>query len=190
MGAADGGFDQPEGTRVLLHRLAELREEHRALDAAIMALHESGAGDALQLARLKTDLAGGLRYFLLTCPLDNEFDPLGHAPHTADRELVIKAGAGEIYSAIIHLIESADEPLVAKDVVSTGVLYNAIRSDCRGLTNKQMCRALQDMGYRKVGQRLLKDNERHMLWFHPETIAPSTTPIEAANIRLAMQDLI
>ena len=54
MGAADGGgFDQPEETRGLQHRLAELREEHRALDAAIFALHESGAGDALQLARLK-----------------------------------------------------------------------------------------------------------------------------------------
>lgn len=144
----------------------------------------------VQLARLKTDLAGGLRYFLLTCPLDNEFDPLGHAPHTPDRDLVIKAGAGEIYSAIVSLIETGDEALVAKDVISTTVLYNAIRSDCRGLTNKQMCRALSDMGYRKVGQRLLKDDERHMLWFHPEFIAEKRTPTEAANILLAAKEIL
>jgi hypothetical protein len=114
----------------------------------------------------------------------------GTPPHTADREKVIRAGAGEIYSAIVQLIETADEPLVAKDVVSTGILYNAIRGDIRGMTNKQMCRALQDMGYRKVGQRMLKDDERHMLWYHPEFIGDKTTPTEAANIRIAMQDLI
>lgn len=39
-------------TRALKVRLGELREEHRALDAAIMALAQQG-GDALQVARLK-----------------------------------------------------------------------------------------------------------------------------------------
>ncbi|MGE3142471.1 MAG: YdcH family protein [Hyphomonadaceae bacterium] len=38
--------------RALKARLVELREEHRALDAAIFALADQG-GDALQLARLK-----------------------------------------------------------------------------------------------------------------------------------------
>lgn len=50
---ADGGFEDSEEQRTLRGRLAELREEHRALDAAIFALHETGSGDALQLARLK-----------------------------------------------------------------------------------------------------------------------------------------
>ena len=44
--------DTPE-KRALKARLGELREEHRALDSAIFALQEQGAGDALQLARLK-----------------------------------------------------------------------------------------------------------------------------------------
>lgn len=56
MDAEDGsGFDisvTPE-QRALQSRLVELREEHRALDSAIFALQTSGAGDALQLARLK-----------------------------------------------------------------------------------------------------------------------------------------
>jgi hypothetical protein len=50
----DFGFDindTPE-KRALKERLHELREEHRALDSAILALQEQG-GDALQLARLK-----------------------------------------------------------------------------------------------------------------------------------------
>ena len=44
--------DTPE-KRALRARLIELREEHRALDSAILALQEQNAGDALQLARLK-----------------------------------------------------------------------------------------------------------------------------------------
>lgn len=50
----DFGFDindTPE-KRALKERLHELREEHRALDSAIVALQEQ-SGDALQLARLK-----------------------------------------------------------------------------------------------------------------------------------------
>jgi hypothetical protein len=44
--------DTPE-TRALKVRFRELREEHRALDSAIEALHGTSNSDALQLARLK-----------------------------------------------------------------------------------------------------------------------------------------
>jgi hypothetical protein len=44
--------DTPE-KRALQARLSELREEHRALDAAIAALQEKTSGDMLQIARLK-----------------------------------------------------------------------------------------------------------------------------------------
>lgn len=40
-------------TEDIMRRLEILREEHRDLDIAIMALATSGAGDQLQLARLK-----------------------------------------------------------------------------------------------------------------------------------------
>ncbi len=49
--ADDPIADTPE-QRALKGRLMELRNEHRALDAAILALQESG-GDAVQVARLK-----------------------------------------------------------------------------------------------------------------------------------------
>lgn len=57
MADGDGGDfdfdinDTPE-KRAMKARLGELRDEHRALDNAISALHEQG-GDALQMARLK-----------------------------------------------------------------------------------------------------------------------------------------
>jgi hypothetical protein len=39
--------------RAIRTRLAEMREEHRALDAALIALADSAQLDTLQLARLK-----------------------------------------------------------------------------------------------------------------------------------------
>ena len=57
MAGGDGGDfdfdinDTPE-KRALKERLAEQREEHRALDSAILAMQQQG-GDVLQLARLK-----------------------------------------------------------------------------------------------------------------------------------------
>lgn len=51
-GADGGGLDESDEKRTLRLRLAELRDEHRALDAAIVALQTDG-GDALQVARLK-----------------------------------------------------------------------------------------------------------------------------------------
>jgi hypothetical protein len=53
--AADSSdeFDPSPESRAMKARLGELREEHRALDAAIAALHDATVSDALQLARLK-----------------------------------------------------------------------------------------------------------------------------------------
>jgi hypothetical protein len=43
----------PEEERVIRSRLAQLRQEHRDLDAAIDAMLASGAPDQLQLSRMK-----------------------------------------------------------------------------------------------------------------------------------------
>lgn len=55
MDADDNGFDindTPE-KRALKARLIELREQHRALDDAILVLQDKSTGDTLQMARLK-----------------------------------------------------------------------------------------------------------------------------------------
>jgi hypothetical protein len=52
MAADSESFDAPPEVRALRTRLGELREEHRALDAAIAALQDN-VGDGLQIARLK-----------------------------------------------------------------------------------------------------------------------------------------
>jgi len=52
MDDGDPIIDETPERRALRSRLAELREEHRALDSAIGALADGG-GEPLQLARLK-----------------------------------------------------------------------------------------------------------------------------------------
>ena len=42
-----------EEEKVLREKLAELRQEHRDLDSAILALEESAVRDQLQLTRMK-----------------------------------------------------------------------------------------------------------------------------------------
>lgn len=49
-GCARAGDVNDDG---LLHRVAQLKLEHRDLDAAIEALRFAGGGDQLQIARLK-----------------------------------------------------------------------------------------------------------------------------------------
>jgi hypothetical protein len=46
-------IDLSQEQRAIRTRLAETREEHRALDAALVALANSAQLDTLQLARLK-----------------------------------------------------------------------------------------------------------------------------------------
>jgi hypothetical protein len=143
----------------------------------------------VKLARLKGDLAGGLRHYLLHCPLDNDFDPQGHAPHTLDRDTVMRAGASEIDCAITSAIETGDHALLSAEVVSSSLLLSHVRGEVRGTTAKQINRVLAEMGYRKVGQRMLADAQRHTLWFNPDKLPAGLSPTEAANARIAMQEI-
>lgn len=52
-GSQSGTPETDTADKATLHRLAQLRQEHRDLDEAIQALIESGAYDQLQLTRLK-----------------------------------------------------------------------------------------------------------------------------------------
>ena len=136
-----------------------------------------------ELARLKGDLAGGLRHHLLSVPLDNAFDPNGHAPHTLDRDTVMRAGASEIDCAVVAAIEADDHALIGKEVLCSDSLFERIRFEIRGTTHKSISRVLTEMGYQKVGQRLLADKQRHILWFHPEHINRGISPTMAINNR-------
>jgi hypothetical protein len=52
-GSGDGDGKKPMDSATNEVRLMELREEHRAMDAAIEALQFAGGSDQLQIARLK-----------------------------------------------------------------------------------------------------------------------------------------
>ena len=87
------------------------------------------------------------------------------------------------------MIESDEHALIGSDIVCSGELFSAVRGEVRGATTKQLTRVLTDMGYVKVGQRLLSDGSHPVLWYHPGRIAPGMTPIQAANARLAMEEI-
>lgn len=53
MNIEDDSLEDTPEVRALKARLGELRNEHRALDSAIQALHETSSSEPLQLARLK-----------------------------------------------------------------------------------------------------------------------------------------
>jgi hypothetical protein len=52
-GATSGGLMSTSDDRILRHRLAQLRQEHRSLDEAIVALEAAQDRDQLKLTRMK-----------------------------------------------------------------------------------------------------------------------------------------
>jgi len=52
-GVISGGLMSTSEDRILRHRLAQLKQEHRDLDEAIMALEASQDRDQLRLTRMK-----------------------------------------------------------------------------------------------------------------------------------------
>lgn len=142
------------------------------------------------VVRLRGSLAGGLRHHLLHCPLDNEFSPTGHAPDSPHRETVLRAGASELDSAIQTVIDENEHALIGPDVLSSSALHAAVRSDVRNCSSKQVCRVITEMGYKQIGQRLLSNGERHVLWYHPERIERGVTATQAINLRLAQKEVL
>lgn len=140
--------------------------------------------------RLQSNLAGGLRHYLLTCPLDNEFNPKGHAPDSAHRETVLRAGASELDSAVQTVMDEDETTLVGADVLSSSALHAAVRNDVRGASSKQVCRVLTEMGFKQYGQRTLSNGERHVVWFHPERVPRGLSPLQAINLRIAQKEVL
>lgn len=129
------------------------------------------------VARLKRDLAGGLRNWLLNRPLDEGFDPNGHAPETPWRDLVIRAGASEVDTAVTNVIESGVNPLCGRVVCCSQTLLSLVRSEVRHVTSKQIGRVLTEMGYTKVGQRDLTDDQRVTLWVQSPLLPEGWQPL-------------
>lgn len=141
-----------------------------------------------QLARLQTDLAGGFRWYLLHRPISPEFSPFSHAPHTPDRELVMRAGASEVDCAVTSAIESGEYDLITPAVLSSSALTAAVRSDVRYVTPKQIGRVLTESGWTRYGQRVLSSGERHCLWFNPVKLNGST-PLEWLNAVIEQKEM-
>lgn len=141
-----------------------------------------------QVFRLQTDLAGGLRHWLLNRPISPQFDPMGHAPETADRDLVLRAGSSELDAAVQAALEDRDLWQCEADVVSTMELLAAVQRELRGATMKGVTRVLAELGYEKCGQRMCQDEVRRTLWFQPKLLTPGLTPLETFNAKIILQN--
>ena len=80
------------------------------------------SGHFEEVARLKDELAGGLRSALMNLEVPEDFPVDGPAPDTPYRNEVIRESKNELQTEIESMIENPDEPLVGKDVIHSAYL--------------------------------------------------------------------
>ncbi len=176
-----------------LHGLRLDREDRRffclicALKCRKLLEEMKKDGYFVQLARLKTDLAGGLRHYLLTVPFHPEFNPLGHAPINVDRDTILRSGASDTDATIAGIIESEDSPMVCSDVLSFGELYPLVAAELRFVSRQQIARVLSEMGFVRL-ERQRVGGDRHVLWYNPERMNGSD-PADIFAVRSSYRDM-
>ncbi len=120
-----------------------------------------------RLFRLKDDLAGGARHFLLHYPLHPCFSVNGPAPMTAARDTVVSAGRTDTEWSIQEVINEGNTLHVYGDILSSSALREAMRSQGdRNANTRAIASALHKMGFTDVGQHRIESSIRHSLWAH------------------------
>jgi hypothetical protein len=98
--------------------------------------------------------AGALRRWLTELPLHPEFDPDGHAPATAAREVMIEEARSEVDQAVHDLVSGLDPDLqvvgVTPDWVSLHHLAEWVRAQHLEVTERRLGRVLTRLDYCRV----------------------------------------
>jgi len=119
------------------------------------------------LFRLKGELAGGAKHYLLNYRLHPEFNPEGPAPVTAARNAVVSAGRTDTEWSIQRVIDEGNTLHVYGDLLSSSSLQEALRSQGdRNANTRAVAAALHKMGFTEVGQHRVETSIRHTLWAH------------------------
>lgn len=133
----------------------------------IDAFKASNPDHFTQMFRLKDDLAGGARHFLLNYSLHPDFNPNGVAPVTAARSTVVSAGRTDMEFAIQNIIDEGDTHCVYGDMIAFTPLMAELRhSHERNATVAGITRGLTRMGFTKHGQVRVGENHRQTMWLH------------------------
>ena len=131
-------------------------------DAKIMELNATGHFDRVE--RLLTDLAGGLRHWMMNYSIPSSFPVNGPAPKTKYRDAVIHNSKNPMLVRIENIIEDNTSPYVSADVVAEIELERLVRDLSKN--NHSVSHYLRLMGYERAegGNRCQVDGHKSPLW--------------------------
>lgn len=142
-----------------------------------------------QMFRLKDDLAGGARHYLLNYPIHPEFNYQGIAPLTAERSNVVNAGRTDMEVAIQEIMDEGVTPGVYPDIVAlSSLLAELRRGHERNASVAAVARALSRMKFTKCCQASDGTGARPTLWTHETWMGGD--PGAAIRERRMLQDIM
>ena len=117
--------------------------------------------------RLKGELAGGLRFHLMTTALDPEFDATGHAPMTMFRD----TAANSAQSPVERIIRSAwaSNVMIQKHIVSQRAVEAAVANADLEYGVNTIVKALISLGYTMAphATKRSETSETDQIWYSP-----------------------
>jgi len=126
---------------------------------------------------------GGLRSWFLNRKISPSFDPV-IAPESNYKAEMLDASATPLHRAVELALADNDNPLVAKDLVSTKSLRDILETDHRGLgkfSDQTLAAVLRELGFIAAGRDRIGDS-RHSLW------SRGKLPIQAVELAVLRQN--
>lgn len=129
----------------------------------IRSLADTGYFDKLHA--LLEERAGALRHVFENHVISDDFSPNGRAPHTIFRDQVIEDTSDEPTALIRRLVEEAQDPLIAADMIASSTLANTfIMEGLNKPSNQKLGTILRNMGYHVTKRYCIRDDERESIW--------------------------
>lgn len=113
--------------------------------------------------------AGGMRAWLESREISENFDPDGHAPRTKYFEELVGASATEEASTIQITLKDSISPLISDSVVDSSTLLAALEMEGIKVGGQRLASILREEGFENAGRRFL-NGHRRTLWAKPDLI--------------------
>jgi hypothetical protein len=141
-----------------------------------------GPGYFTPLFAMLRDLPAGLRSWLESVPIPDDFPTDGPAPLTCFMQQLVQDSASDPLAIMRELIAEGDNPLVKPDVLSSAVLLQMMegRSSTR-ISGQYVASLLRDEGYEHLG-RVTLGGHKHHAW------APVGSSVGAGALLATLQE--
>lgn len=124
------------------------------------------------LFALPRDNAAGLRAWMESYKISEDFNPEGRAPVTKYLKELADAAASPLTSCILQQIADEPHPLVKRDLVSLSALRQCLDTEhLPTFTDQAVSAILRENGWERAG-RYMVAGERHSLWKKGEIADP------------------